>query len=101
VTFTKPGTIDVYCNIHPQMISKIKVLDTKYYAVTGADGSFRIEGVPEGKVKLVAWHSQATEAGTDVTVVGNQTASANVSLTQGQKKATHTRKDGTPYERYK
>jgi len=101
VTFTKPGTIDVYCNIHPQMISKIKVLDTKYFAMTGNDGSFRIEGVPEGKYKLVAWHSLTDETAADVTVVGNQTANANVALTLGRKKATHLRKDGTPYERYK
>jgi len=100
-TFTRPGVVDVYCNIHPQMIAKIKVLDTRYYAITGPDGSFRIDNVPEGNMKLVAWHSQAEEQTTPIQVSGGGVAHANLTLAKGHSSATHTRKDGTPYDRYK
>src|SRR2546423_4418121 len=46
VEMKRAGEVDVYCNIHPEMAAKIKVLDTPYYAVTAPDGGFRIAGLP-------------------------------------------------------
>jgi plastocyanin len=40
VTFEKPGLVPVYCNIHPQMLSYVVVLENDAFAVTAADGSF-------------------------------------------------------------
>src|SRR5712691_3380992 len=39
--FEESGLVRVYCNIHPQMIGFIMVVDSDFAAVTGADGSFR------------------------------------------------------------
>ena len=39
--FAKPGLVPVYCNIHPQMISYVVVLENAAFAVTGEDGALR------------------------------------------------------------
>jgi plastocyanin len=101
VTFKKPGTIDVYCNIHPQMAAKIKVLDTAYHAITGADGSFRIRSVPPGTYPIVAWQAHGDEHRGEVTVMADGVASVALSLVEGAPSKRHLRKDGTPYGRYK
>ncbi len=101
-TFTKPGTVDVYCNIHPQMVSKIKVLDTKFYAITGRDGKFQIENIPEGKYKLFAWQPDTDETQDEVEIHGNDTVHHDVTIRAGHAlSSAHLRKDGTPYGRYK
>jgi plastocyanin len=61
ITFTRPGIVRVFCNIHPTMSAVIVVADTPYMAVTGADGSFRIEGVQPGEYRLHVFEEQATE----------------------------------------
>ena len=37
--FEKAGLVPVYCNIHPQMISYVVVLENRAFAVTGEDGA--------------------------------------------------------------
>lgn len=101
VTFQRPGVVDVYCNIHPQMIAKIKVLDTRYYAVTGPDGEFSINGVPAGEHSVVAWQRFGSDFRAKVGVVAGQAASLEVALEERSKPWWHPRKDGTPYGRYK
>jgi plastocyanin len=56
-TAAKPGDVlQLQCDIHPWMRSYIAVNDTPFFAVTGPDGTFDIEGLPEGTYKLEAWH---------------------------------------------
>ena len=60
--FEESGLVRVYCNIHPQMIGFVMVVDSDFAAVTGADGSFRFDGVPTGAHALKAWHEEGGEA---------------------------------------
>jgi plastocyanin len=101
VTFKRAGTVDVYCNIHPNMIAKVKVVDSPYYAVTRADGSFELAGVPPGTYPIVAWHPAGKEQRGEVTVAEGQTATVTLKVVEGKADTTHLRKDGTPYGRYK
>jgi plastocyanin len=66
--FEEPGLVRVYCNIHPQMVGFVMVVDSDFAAVTGPDGSFRLEGVPPGSHVLKVWHEEAGESDTPVTV---------------------------------
>ena len=52
-----PGRIDVFCAIHTNMHSIVLVLDSPYFAVTDAQGAFRIAKVPAGKRTLTVWHA--------------------------------------------
>lgn len=101
VTFRKPGVVNVYCNIHPEMISKIRVLDTTFYAVVGKDGSYRIANVPPGSYPLIAWQPNGAEFRGQVTVTAGATVTLDIELTAGLPELRHLRKDGTPYGRYK
>ena len=51
-TFKKPGIYSQLCNIHPDMLAYVVVVDTPYFAVTDATGAFLIRNVPPGKYKL-------------------------------------------------
>lgn len=101
ITFKQAGVVDVYCNIHPQMASKIKVLDTGYYAVSGADGSFKIKNVPVGTYPIVAWQANGKEYRGEITVKAGETSTLSISLTEEKAVKQHLKKDGTPYGRYK
>jgi plastocyanin len=96
----KVGVIDVYCNIHPQMAAKVVVLDTKYHAVTEADGKFRIAGVPPGTYDLVAWQPRGKEVTQRISVAPGKGTDLRVELVAGAERERHVRKDGTPYGRY-
>lgn len=54
--FDKAGTVVLGCNIHDRMIAYVKVLDTPYFAKSGADGAARVELPAAGKYTLKAWH---------------------------------------------
>ena len=47
--------IRIECNVHGWMRAYIAVFAHPCYAVTGPDGTFRIEGVPPGTYQLAAW----------------------------------------------
>jgi plastocyanin len=54
-TFTRAGEYTQLCNVHPDMLAFVVVLDTPYFAVTDATGAFSIAGVPAGAYRLVVW----------------------------------------------
>lgn len=101
VKMTRTGLIDVYCNIHPEMAGKILVLDTRFYDIANERGSFSISGLPDGTYELVAWQAYGEEQTTQVVVKDGRAAPVQLTLVQGKVRKNHTRKDGTPYGRYK
>lgn len=50
--------IPVKCNVHPWMKSYVGVLKHPFFAVTGADGSFELKGLPPGDYTIEAWHEK-------------------------------------------
>ena len=46
------------CDIHPWMEGWVWAADTPYAAVTAADGSFTLPGVPPGPYRLTVWHER-------------------------------------------
>jgi len=55
-TFNKECTATLLCKVHPEMEAFVLAVPTPYYAVTKADGSFHIAGVPDGDVTVKVWH---------------------------------------------
>lgn len=49
--------VPMTCDIHPWMKGYFQVFDHPFFAVTKADGSFEIKGVPAGTQNLVIYHS--------------------------------------------
>ncbi len=60
-TFTRPGVYRQLCNIHPEMLAYIVVLETPYFALTDKEGNFEIAGVPSGKYLLRIWGEKLTK----------------------------------------
>ena len=55
--FEKPEImVKMKCDVHPWMMGYIGVVNHPFHAVTGEDGSFKIENVPVGEYELEAWH---------------------------------------------
>jgi plastocyanin len=100
VTFNRAGVVDIYCNIHPDMVATIKVVDTSAFAITGPDGRFRIGDLPEGTYPFVAWLRDGDEQRGSVTVRAGETVTVPIALTARKTAVRHLRKDGTPYGRY-
>lgn len=48
------------CDVHPWMFSYATVVDHPYFAVSGADGKFKIANVPPGKYTIQAVHRKAS-----------------------------------------
>ena len=75
VTFPKPGIVDVYCHLHPNMSATIVVTPNRWFAQSDRSGHFAIPDVPPGQYTVVAWHKAAgffrkqivVEAGHDAT----------------------------------
>ena len=60
-TFTKPGPVELLCNIHSNMFAYIYVVDSPYYAHPDSRGNFVIRGVPDGRYTLFAWHESSSK----------------------------------------
>ncbi|MBI4699867.1 MAG: hypothetical protein HY744_01650 [Deltaproteobacteria bacterium] len=56
-SFDEPGFQLLRCDIHTWMRTFIVVTSHPFAAVSGEDGAYRIERVPDGKYAVEAWHS--------------------------------------------
>jgi plastocyanin len=68
VTFDRPGVVRVFCEIHSHMSAFILVFAHRYFAVTDAEGRYRIEGVPPGGYTLAVWNDGRVRARREVRV---------------------------------
>jgi hypothetical protein len=63
------------CDQHEHMQNWFRRVDNPYYAFSDEDGAFKIENVPPGTYKLIAWHPKfKREQKQDVTVSANGTS---------------------------
>lgn len=68
-----PGSLDIRCDLHPNMKAFIRILDHPYFDQTNFDGRFDLRNVPPGSYTLNAWHPR----------FGMRSASVSVPATGG------------------
>jgi plastocyanin len=68
VRFDRPGIVRVFCDIHSHMNAFILVFSHPFFAVTDAQGRYRIERVPRGTYNVVAWQEGAASEPRSATV---------------------------------
>ncbi|TAK31259.1 MAG: hypothetical protein EPO40_05515 [Myxococcaceae bacterium] len=66
--FAQVGVFRQLCQIHPEMQSFVVVLANPYFAVTDAEGAFRIPNVPPGTYTLKVWSERLPTTSQQVTV---------------------------------
>ena len=69
-TFKTGCVATLLCKVHPEMEGFVVAVPTPYFAVTKADGTFRIADVPDGSYTLKVWHPKLKATTKPVTVAG-------------------------------
>jgi len=59
-----PALYEARCSVHADHRAWIAVFDHPYWAITAADGSFSMEGVPPGTYRVAAWREGKRAEGT-------------------------------------
>jgi plastocyanin len=97
-SFPKPGVIEVYCNLHPEMSATIVVLPNTRFVVAAADGSFEIKDVPAGTWTVFAFSRHAAQpSSAKVTVAAGAAVDIKLHLDEVQRDVTHRNKYGETY----
>ena len=79
--FDKPEVLVQFkCEVHPWMFAYVGVVDNPYFAVTGADGSYKISGLPAGDYTLEFVHLKAGRQTQKITVGADDKKTADVTF---------------------
>jgi len=99
VTFTRPGVIRVYCNVHAQMRALVVVLESSLHTQAASDGSFRFEDVAPGDYVIHAWHERGgTEVSQPLRVTGKAGTPVTLAIdARGYRFVQHRDKNGKSY----
>lgn len=99
VTLTTPGVVEIFCNMHQKMSADVLVVPSPLYTKVRADGTFRIENVPLGVRKVVAWSPgiKPAQQRVEVTPAGGE---ASFALEREEGRA-HANKLGQAYGSYR
>jgi plastocyanin len=80
--FDKAEIVRVQCDAHGWMSGWIVVQDHPYYAVSGDDGSFKIDNVPAGKHTVQLWHESGAKLAKEVEVKAGQPTKVTFELSK-------------------
>jgi plastocyanin len=99
IVMAEPGIVDLQCNMHEDMRASVLVVPNKMFVRVRPDGTFKLEGVPTGHRRLVAWGPNLKPA-RQVVELGPAGGHAEFSLEPAERKAA-LNKLGQPYGSYK
>ena len=80
--FRKSGVYSQLCNIHPDMLAFVVVLDTPYFSVTDEAGNYAIRNVPPGRYTLVVWHEKKDGLEREVTIEAGKPLKLDLAVEQ-------------------
>lgn len=84
-SFSRPEvSIPVKCNQHPWMRAYIHVVSHPFYAVSGEDGAFSIQGLPPGEYEIEAIHEEYGAVVQKVSVGPKETKTVDFSYSATQ-----------------
>jgi len=77
----RPGPVEIVCDAgHTWMHAWVHVFDHPYFAVTGANGRFRLPDVPPGRHTVKVWHERFGTQTRQIQVSAGGTATWDVAL---------------------
>lgn len=82
-TFGEPQVmVQIGCDVHPWMRAFAGVVSHPFFAVTGKDGSYSIQGLPPGSYTVEAWQEALPRASLPVAVAEGESKTADFVLHQ-------------------
>ena len=99
VTFSTSGLVKIYCNIHPDMVSTILVLNNTLFTKTDAEGYFEIQNVPEGALTLRVWHEFSDDFQRTIRIGPSEQERFSIELIETKRRVVHKNKFGMPYRK--
>ena len=99
IDFGRTGVVDIYCDIHEEMVATILVLPNRAFAVTGADGKFVLRSVPAGRYPLFAWSRRSEPVRVEVDVKPGEVTSVALEVTETKFDTKHLGKFGQAYRK--
>ena len=99
VSFDRTGVVDIYCDIHEQMVGTILVLPNQAFAVTGADGKFVLRAVPPGHYSLFAWSRHSDPVRVEVEIKPGENGPFALELRETKLDSKHLGKYGQAYRK--
>lgn len=97
VLFSRSGLARVYCNIHPDMVATIVILDNPCFGLTDRTGFFVVTGIPDGKYAVRAWHEYGGDFDESVTFEHSSMRTLTIQLNEKRATLEHKNKFGKPY----
>jgi len=99
VTFSNPGLVDVFCNIHEQMYANVLVLPNRAFTRVAPDGTFVIKDVPPGRHPLHAWGRHIEPFEMEVVVTEGRPTEVQLALRPRIFNPAHLDKFGRTYRK--
>ena len=98
-TFTVPGIVNVYCNVHPNMSAVVHVMTTPYYGFVQNGSTFSLPDVQPGRYDAVVWNEIGGTARLGpVEVPPGGISDVSITLdSRGERATGHLNKFGKPY----
>jgi hypothetical protein len=100
IRFSQMGVVDIFCDIHEQMVMTVLVLPNRAFAVTRKDGSFEIKGVPAGAHEVRAW-MRWSDLPSPIKVTVPQAEPVSLQVIQAKPDERHLDKKGQSYASHK
>lgn len=80
LTFPKPGLVNVYCKLHPDMAAYIVVVPNRAFTRPDSSGRFVLPTVPRGRYALNVWHPDFPVIRREVTITDGERSELAVTL---------------------
>ena len=80
ITFDKPGLVNVYCKLHPNMAAYILVVPNQAFARPDSSGRFVLPALPKGRYFVNVWHPDFPATRREVTVPASEKSELVVTL---------------------
>jgi plastocyanin len=80
VRFDRAGIVRVFCEIHSHMSAFILVFSHPFFAMTDAEGRYRIDNVPPGNYSVIAWNEGVPSDPAPVAVPNGGVAELDIAI---------------------
>jgi plastocyanin len=98
VLFQQPGLIQIFCNIHPQMVAYLMVVDSRRHGAADTQGRITLRDIPPGLTVVEGWNVRGGMWSREVEVRPGRTTTLDVDLdVSSWRDVPHLNKYGKEY----